>query len=74
MAPQLGALRAALIDAGASDKSANKAAEELAGYQSEFSKVYEQFASVRGEINLLRWMMRVNLALTLAVFVRLFVH
>ena len=33
MAMQLGALRDALIDAGASPEKAEKAAEELAGYE-----------------------------------------
>jgi hypothetical protein len=39
MALQLGALRDALIDAGASEDKAQRAAEELAGYQSEFTRV-----------------------------------
>jgi hypothetical protein len=42
MALQLGALRDALIEAGASKEKADKAAEELAGYDS--------------DIKLLKWM------------------
>jgi len=99
MALQLGALRDALIEAGASDARAQRAAEELAGYEREFAgirgdmqlgfakvdqqfakvdqqfaKVDQQFAVVRGDINLLRWMAWANFALTLAVFVKLFIH
>jgi len=92
MALQLGALRDALIEAGASDARAQRAAEELAGYEREFAgirgdmqlgfakvdqqfaKVDQQFAVVRGDINLLRWMAGANFALTLAVFVKLFIH
>jgi hypothetical protein len=36
MALQLGSLRDALIEAGASEEKAAKAAEELAGYEREF--------------------------------------
>ena len=99
MALQLRALRDALIEAGASDARAQRAAEELAGYEREFAgirgdmqqgfakvdqqfvkvdqqftKVDQQFAVVRGDINLLRWMAGANFALTLAVFVKLFIH
>jgi hypothetical protein len=42
MALQLGALREALIEAGASPEKANKAAEEIAGYDS--------------DLKLLKWM------------------
>jgi hypothetical protein len=65
MALQLGALRDALIDAGASEEKAQRAAEELAGYQSEFGrlrddmrdgfgKVEQQFAKVDQEFALVR--------------------
>jgi hypothetical protein len=49
MALQLGALREALLDAGASPDKANKAAEELASYDAEI-------ASVRSDLRLLTWM------------------
>lgn len=83
MALQLGALRDALIDAGASEEKAQRAAEELAAYQSEFTalrddmrdgfgKVDQEFATVRGDINLLRWMIGANFALTLAILASIF--
>ena len=42
MAIQLGALRDALLDAGASPEKAGKAAEELAGYEDEFSLLHDE--------------------------------
>jgi hypothetical protein len=67
MALQLGALRDALIEAGATPEGAAKASEELASYESDLH-------GIRADINLLRWMVGVNTALTLAVFVKLFIH
>ena len=63
MALQLGALREALIDAGASPEKAGKAAEEVAAYDSE-----------KSDVKLLKWMVGFNLAMTLAVLWRVFAH
>lgn len=60
MALQLGALREALIDAGASTEKADKAAEELASYEA-------QLADVRSDLKLLKWMAGTNAALTLGL-------
>jgi hypothetical protein len=49
MAIQLGALRDALLDAGASPEMAGKAAEELAGYEDEFGKVHSALALLRSD-------------------------
>jgi hypothetical protein len=49
MALQLGALRDALIEAGASPAKADKAAEELAGYES-------RLAGIETRLVLLTWM------------------
>jgi hypothetical protein len=49
MALQLGALREALIEAGASPEKANKAAEELAGYES-------RLAGIETKLTVLMWM------------------
>jgi hypothetical protein len=49
MALQLGALRDALIDAGASEDKAQRAAEEMAGYES-------RLASIDTRLTLLTWM------------------
>lgn len=52
MALQLGALRDALLDAGASPDKANKAAEEAASYES-------RLASIESRLTLLAWMVGV---------------
>ena len=60
MALQLGALREALLDAGASLDKANKAAEELASYET-------RLAGIETKLAVLVWMVGFNLAMTLAV-------
>jgi hypothetical protein len=50
MALQLGALRDALLSAGAPEAKANAAAEELAGYEN-------QFAEIRSTQRLHTWML-----------------
>ena len=51
-----------------------KVDQQFAKVDQQFAKVDQQFAVVRGDINLLRWMAGANFALTLAVFVKLFIH
>jgi hypothetical protein len=67
MALQLGALRDALIEAGASDAKAERAAEELAGYEN-------RLASMDTRLAVLTWVAGANFALTVAIFVKLFIH
>jgi hypothetical protein len=64
MALQLGALRDALINAGAQPDKADKAAEELAGYEN-------QLATLDSGMALLTWMVGFNLVLTVGVLWRL---
>lgn len=71
MALQLGALRDALIEAGASEEKANRAAEELAGYENRLSKIDLQLEQLGGRVTLLTWMVGTNLALTLGVLAKL---
>ena len=52
MAMQMGALRDALIDAGASPEKANKAAEEMAGYESRLASIDVRLERLDGRINL----------------------
>jgi hypothetical protein len=60
MALQLGALREALIEAGASPEKADKASEELAGYES-------RLASLETKVAVLTWMVATNIVLTIGV-------
>jgi len=64
MALQLGSLRDALIDAGASQEKADKAAEELASYENRLGKIERQLA-------VLTWMVGFNLVMTAGVLWRL---
>jgi hypothetical protein len=65
MALQLGALRDALIEAGASPEKAGKAAEEIAGCENRLAKI-------EGTQNLHSWMLSFDLAMTLAILWRVF--
>jgi hypothetical protein len=67
MALQLGALREALIDGGASPEKAAAAAEEVASYENRLAKI-------EGDLNVLKWMVAFNLAMTLAILWRVFAH
>ena len=67
MATMLGNIYAALVEAGASQEKAQKAAEELANYDN-------RFARIEGELLLLKWMSGTTIALVTAILLKLFVH
>ncbi|MDE0485376.1 MAG: hypothetical protein OXH80_00155 [Nitrospira sp.] len=52
----------ALKDAGASDDKAREAAEEIAGFEN-------RQAAIEADMKLLKWMLGVNLAFSLAILV-----
>lgn len=64
MALQLGALRDALIEAGASEDKASRAAEELASYEN-------RLASMENKLSVLIWMVGTNLAVTLGLLAKM---
>ena len=66
MAVMLGNLYRALVTAGAPDLEAQKAAEEVAGFES-------RLAGIESKVSLLQWMVGFNLALTLGIAVKLLV-
>ena len=55
----------ALIEAGASEGKARAAASTLANYESRFNKI-------ETELTLLKWMVGVNIGLTIAIVSKLF--
>lgn len=55
----------ALKEAGATEDKAKKAAEALASYENRFNKV-------EGDLNLLKWMVGFNLALSAGILLKLF--
>ena len=65
MALQLGALRDALIDAGATPEKADRAAEEVAAYDA-------RLVSIEGRLVALIWAVGLNVAAGIAIFGMLF--
>ena len=74
MALQLGALREALVEAGASPEKAAKAAEEVASYENRLANIETKLVALDGRVNLLNWMMSFNLVMTVAILWRVFTH
>lgn len=62
MALQMGALRDALMEAGASPEKAGAAAEEIAGHEAEFNRLQGGLDGVRLDIAALHSEMRVGFA------------
>jgi hypothetical protein len=68
MALQLGALRDALIEAGASVEKAEKATEELAAYENRFAGFEGPLVALQGDVGLLKWMAGFVIAVVLIEF------
>ena len=64
MALMMASLYDALREGGTSDESSRKAAEEVANYDN-------RLGGMEGKINLIQWMLGVNVALTTAVLFKL---
>lgn len=65
MALQLGALRDALIEAGASGEKAGAAAEEIAAYE-------RDMADLRSDVRLIKWSQGIIIAGIVAILVKVF--
>ena len=65
MALRLGALRDAVLEAGASEETARKASEEAASYK-------RRLVGIESHLTVLTWMTGTNIALTIAVLFKLF--
>lgn len=65
MALQLGALRDALIEAGASGEKAAAAAEEIAAYERDMS-------DLRSDVRLIKWSQGIIIGGILAILVKVF--
>ncbi|MDX2236517.1 MAG: hypothetical protein NW203_03030 [Hyphomonadaceae bacterium] len=76
MTTMLSEIYDALIAAGSPEDKARKAAEAVAGYENRFSKIEgkldAEFAAVRGELTLLKWMMGFVLGGIVIVLMRSF--
>jgi hypothetical protein len=67
MAIMLAKTYAAFKAAGVSEVEATAAAEEIAGYENRLAKI-------ESDLLLLKWMVGTNVAMTVAIFVKLFIH
>jgi len=67
MALRLGATRDAFLAAGVPSDKADKAAEELAGYENRLS-------SIEGRLTLLTWMQGVSVAMLITLLIKMFSH
>lgn len=57
MALQLGALRDALLEAGATVESARKASEEVASYENRLASIDTKLERLDGRLTLMQWML-----------------
>jgi len=73
MAIMMGKLYTALRAANVPDEQAIEAAEEVAIYDNRLSTFELHLTHIEGGLNLLRWMVGFNLAMTVAVLFKLFV-
>lgn len=71
MALMFGKLYVALRAASISEDQAREAAEEVAGYDTRFNLIELKLEQLTGRVNLLQWMVGFNLALTIAVLIKL---
>ena len=62
----------ALKEAGASEEKARKAAEAIASAENRFGRIEGELIAIRGEQNLLKWMIGFNLAMTVAILWKIF--
>lgn len=62
----------AFIASGAPEDKARKAAEAMSSYESRFNKIDNDLPSIRGDINLLKWMNGITWAFSLGILFKLF--
>jgi len=57
----------ALLEAGASEEKARKAAEAVAAYDQRFAVLETRIVELAGRVGLIQWMLGTNIILTLGV-------
>lgn len=71
MTVMVASLYDALIDAGAKDNVARKAAEEAASYENQFQKIESRINVVEAKITMIQWMIGINMAMTAGVLFKI---
>jgi hypothetical protein len=67
----LSSLYDALLDAGASEDKARKAAEEAAQYEARFTALGEKLTTLDGRVSRIEWMLGANLVVSLGALWKL---
>ena len=62
----------ALKSAGATEDEAREAAEELAGYESRSSNIESRLDKIEVELSMLKWIIGLNFAMSIAILWRVF--
>jgi hypothetical protein len=63
----------ALIEAGASEEMASKAAESVASYDAQFAAMHTKLERMNGRLNTLTWMVTVNIGVSLIILGKLLI-
>lgn len=71
MATMISEVYDALLEAGASEEKARKAAEAVAAYDQRFATLETRMVELGGRVALVQWMVGTNIVLTLGVFWKL---
>jgi hypothetical protein len=64
----------ALLEAGASEEKAVKAAEALASYDTRFDRMEQRFTKIEGDLALLKWMIGFTLAGVVGILLKVLVR
>lgn len=72
MATMIAEVYDALLEAGASQEKARKAAEAVAAYETRFAGRENRMTRLDERVNLVQWMVGFNIALTAGVLFKLF--
>jgi hypothetical protein len=64
----------ALLEAGASEEKAVKAAEALASYDTRFDRMEQRFTKIEGDLALLKWMVGFTLAGVVGILLKVLVR
>ena len=64
----------AFIASGAPEDKARKAAEAMAAYEGRFNNIERSLETIRGDINLLKWMNGITWAMSLGILFKLFLR
>jgi len=64
----------ALLEAGASEEKAIKAAEALASYDVRFDRIEQRFTRIEGDLALLKWMVGFTPAGVVGILLKVIIH